>query len=73
MSGVLLACLAFLTPKVQRVVVLVHGVFSLVHGVFVLVQGVRDLTLEMCSKKPAKRHMETPFEEKVNDRLHYHN
>ena len=59
MSGVLLACLAFLTPKVQRV--------------FVLVEGVRDLTLEMCSKKPAKRHMETPFEEKVNDRLHYHN
>ena len=66
MSGVLLACLAFLTPKVQRV-------FVLVHGVFVLVQGVRDLTLEMCSKKPAKRHMETPFEEKVNDRLQYHN
>ena len=32
-----------------------------------------NLTLEISSKKPAKRHTETPFEEKVSDRLHYHN
>ena len=32
-----------------------------------------DLTLEICSKKPVKRHMETPFEEQVSDRLHHHN
>ena len=57
---------------VQRVFVLVHGVFGLVHGVFALVQGVSDLTLEICSKKPVKRHMETPFEEKVSDRIQYH-
>ena len=54
---------------VQMVFVLVHGVFGLVHGVFVLVLGVSDLTLEICSKRPVKRHMETPFEEKVSDRI----
>ena len=32
-----------------------------------------DLTLKIWSKKPVKCHMETPFEEKVSDRLHYHN
>ena len=29
-----------------------------------------DLTLKTWSKKPVKCHMETPFEEKVSDRLH---
>ena len=31
------------------------------------------LTLEICSKKPVKCYMETPFEENMSDRLRYRN